>query len=267
MAGNREEGEQHAHIIGQLVGYHFENSVHLAGVLDDPQQLRERGAVYLGRYLRSVATQTPVLLLLEDLHWADDSSLDVLNQLVRSLADQPVMVLGVARHRLLERRPHWGEGQAFHHQIALAPLSNRDSRHLVEEVLQKLPEIPDALEEMIVTHAEGNPFYMEELVKMLVEQGVLVPEGAQWQVVEERLADIQVPSTLMGVLQARLDGLAREEKRLLQQASVVGRVFWDRTLTHIGANGNSAVQDRGDRRDSRRIARSGAHLPAGDLRV
>jgi predicted ATPase/class 3 adenylate cyclase len=235
--GAAAEFEQQAHIVGQLLGYDFRDSPHLSGLWSDPAQLRDRAWLYMLRYFQAVAARTPVLILLEDLHWADDSSLDTLNQLALRLEASSVILVATTRHVLLERRPHWGEGQDFHRRLYLAPLSKRDSRRLLAEVLQNVPQIPDALLELVVTNAEGNPFYVEELVKMLVEEGVILPGEEVWQVAEQRLAEIQVPGTLMGVLQARLDGLPGAEKVVLQQASVVGRVFWDRVLEHINTAG------------------------------
>ena len=101
-------------------------------------------------------------------------------------------------------------------------------------MLKKLPEIPAALRELLTSSAEGNPFYMEELLKMLIDQGA-VETGEPWKVNAERLVVTQVPPTLTGVLQARLDGLPAPEKRALQQASVVGAVFWDQALAAVEA--------------------------------
>src|SRR5262249_23484290 len=86
---------------------------------------------------------------------------------------------------------------------------------------------------LIVSRADGSPFYVEELIKMLIEDGVIVTGAEQWQIRMERLAEIRVPPTLTGVLQARLDGLPPPERETLQQASVVGRVFWSNALEHL----------------------------------
>jgi tetratricopeptide (TPR) repeat protein len=94
-------------------------------------------------------------------------------------------------------------------------------------------EIPAELRELVVEGAEGNPFYVEELIKMLVEEGVILKEEEAWRIEPERLAHIEVPPTLAGVLQARLDSLPPQERTVLQQASVVGRLFWDRIVAYI----------------------------------
>jgi ABC-type oligopeptide transport system substrate-binding subunit len=232
-----------AHFIGHLVGLELGDSPHLADVRDDPQQLRNQGLVHLADYFEGMVGQFPVLILLEDLHWADDSSLDALNHLALALREQPLMIVGTARLELFERRPRWGEGQSFHSRLALEPLSKWDSRELVAEILQKVTEVPQALRDLIVAGAEGNPFFIEELVKMLVDDGVIVKGEEEWRVFPSLLAGVRVPPTLNGVLQARVDRLPPEERTVLQQASVVGRLFWDRAVARISASTGEGIDE------------------------
>ncbi|MFX1265944.1 MAG: ABC transporter substrate-binding protein, partial [Promethearchaeota archaeon] len=240
--GNRADSHAAAHYLGHLAGLEFGDSEHLAGALDDAQALRDRALAYLAECFKGMATQLPVLILVDDLHWADDSSLDALNHLSLALRDQPVMIACTARPPLFERRPHWGEGQPFHSRLALRPLSKWDSRRLVVEILQKLPEVPRALRDLIVAGAEGNPFYIEELVKMQIEDSVIVKEEERWRLDPARLAKVRVPESLTGVLQARLDRLPPEERIVLQQASVVGRLFWDRAVARIRESTGKALE-------------------------
>jgi class 3 adenylate cyclase/tetratricopeptide (TPR) repeat protein len=240
-----EESEKQVHIIGQLLGYGFQDSPHLEDIMGNPQQLRDQALMYLASFFKSLAEKRPILVLLEDLHWADEASLDALNELAMEMKNQPVLILATTRHGLFERRPHWGEGQAFHRRILLEPLSKRESRNLVAEVLQRVQDVPETLSELVVGNAEGNPFYVEELVKMLVEDKVIIREDPHWRVETSRLEEVHVPPTLTGVLQARLDGLPEEERRALQGASVVGRVFWDKILEHINGSQENRITDRG----------------------
>ena len=229
------EGQMRAHILGQWLGFDFSTSQHLKGVLNDPEQLRNRGLMYLGEYFQGLCSQGPVVVFLEDIHWADDSSLDALNWLGERLHHKRLLFVSAARHSLLERRPYWGEGLAYHHCLELEPLSRRECHQLVGEILKLADQVPAELFELVVEGAEGNPFYVEELVKMLVEDGVVIKGEETWQVIPNRLSEIKVPPTLAGVLQARLESLPAEEQQVLQQASVVGRLFWDRVVAHIQA--------------------------------
>jgi class 3 adenylate cyclase/tetratricopeptide (TPR) repeat protein len=233
--GEGDEGQMRAAILGQWLGFDFSTSPHLQGVLTDPEQLRNRGLMYLGEYFKGLCAQAPVVVFLEDIHWADDSSLDALNWLGERLTYVPLLFVCAARHSLLERRPYWGEGLTYHHHLDLEPLSKRESHQLVGEILKLAENVPPELFELVVEGAEGNPFYVEELVKMLVEDGVVVKGEEAWQVLPARLSEIKVPPTLAGVLQARLESLPPEEQRVLQQASVVGRLFWDQVVAHIQA--------------------------------
>jgi tetratricopeptide (TPR) repeat protein len=120
-----------------------------------------------------VVAEDPAVILLEDIHWADDSSLDLVLHLAAALPAAPLLVVAVARPVFFERRPGWGEGETAFQPITLRPLSKRASRALVEEILQRVDNIPADLRDLIVDAAEGNPFYVEEMVKMLIDQGVI----------------------------------------------------------------------------------------------
>jgi predicted ATPase len=228
-----ESSQMRAHFIGQLLGYDFRKSPHLRAVLDDAKQIRNRALIYLGDYCKAVAATEPTLILLEDIHWADDGSLDALNHLARTTQQARLLMVCTARPTLFERRPHFGEAQPSHTRLALYPLSKRGSRRLFEEIMQRTPEVPEALRELVVSGADGNPFYIEELIKMLIQDGVIVKGDPDWRIESGRLASIRVPPSLMGILQARLDGLPADERTILQRASVVGRRFWDSTVERI----------------------------------
>jgi ABC-type oligopeptide transport system substrate-binding subunit/class 3 adenylate cyclase len=241
--GEDENSQAAAHLIGHLLGFEIGESTHLEAVQDDAQRMRDQALAHLVDYFKGMAGQLPVLILLEDLHWADDSSLDTLNHLSQALTGQPLMVVGAARPALFERRPHWGEGQPFHIRLELQSLSKWDSRRLVAEILQRVPEVPQVLRDLIVAGAEGNPFFIEELIKMLVEDGVIVKGEEEWRVAPDRLAGLRVPPTLTGVLQARVDRLPLEERAILQQASVVGRLFWDRAVARINESAEEGIDE------------------------
>jgi predicted ATPase len=106
---------------------------------------------------------------------------------------------------------------------------------MVESILKKAPSLPQALRELIVGDAEGNPFYIEEIIKMLIDQKVIVPGRPEWHIEADRLAAARLPPTLTGVLQARLDGLPPIERAVLQRASVIGRVFWDSGVERLSS--------------------------------
>ena len=224
-----------AELIGELVGFDFSSSPAVAALLGSPN-FGELATAYLVAYFRSILAHQPVLIVLEDLQWADDSSLDLVRHLVDEIPDAPLFVAGAARPEFYERRPHWGEGLEAYSTLELKPLSKRASRALVNEILQRVQVIPGELRELVVKGAEGNPYYVEELLKKLIEEGVIERGDGLWSVNLERLAEVQVPTTLTGILQARLDSLPAAERAVLQRGSVVGRLFWDNLVEELSAD-------------------------------
>jgi ABC-type oligopeptide transport system substrate-binding subunit len=259
VLGGAGQGKAQAHVIGHILGFDFSHSEHLHGVRDDPQALRDEAVAHMRQFFAGNAKLDETVLFLEDLQWADDSSLDVVNHLAEALGEQRLLIVCAARPALFERRPHWGEGQTFHARLELEPLSRRDGRRLVADILQKVDAVPNTLRDLIVSSAEGNPFFIEELIKMLIEDQVIITGDEDrvivrgdedagigtgeeaWRLEPDRLAQVRVPESLTGVLQARLDRLPPQERTILQQASVVGRLFWDRAVAHIRSSGSAAT--------------------------
>jgi class 3 adenylate cyclase/tetratricopeptide (TPR) repeat protein len=227
-----DAAEAHAHLLGHVIGIEYRESRHIKGILSDPKQIRNRALHAAAQMFRRVSATdgSPVMLELEDLHWADNESLDFLNYLAEVNRDVAMLIVSFARPTLFERRTDWNSTEGIHQRVDLAPLGKDMSRLLASELLKKLPEIPGALRELVTGGSEGNPFYMEELVKMLIDQGAIQTGQEQWVLNPARLLSTQVPLTLTGVLQARLDGLPVAERQTLQEASVIGQIFWDRAL-------------------------------------
>jgi len=241
-----DAAEGHAHLLGHLIGIDFTTSRHVHGIVDDRLQIRSRGVHAAVRVLRRLAATggTPLVLQLEDVHWADGESLDFIDHLADVGADIPLLVVGVARPTLFERRPVPVSDRAARERIDLAPLDEAASGRLAGELLKEMTDIPASLRERLTRSAEGNPFYMEELVRMLVDQGAIDVRGAEgsgWRLDATRLVTARLPTTLIGIVQARLDELEPDERLALQQASVIGTVFWDRTLAALDARAPLAL--------------------------
>ena len=234
-----DEADEQIALLGHLIGLDYSKSPPVAGILGDGKQLRQRAFQVAARYfglLNAVDGGPVLLLLLEDLHWADEGSLDFVEHLAGACAHQPVLLLCTARPALFERRAGWGEALAAHRRIDLTALAQSQSRELVDALLSRIDAPPPMLRELIIGGAEGNPFYMEELTQMLIDDGAIRTDGERWSVATERLLQVRVPATLTGVLQARIDSLPAIEKRALQQASVIGHVFWDEALAQLQAD-------------------------------
>ena len=176
------------------------------------------------RFLEALAERHPLVLVLEDLHWADDGLLDFVDELMDWLPDVPMLVVGTARPELLERRPSWGGGQLNSSTIGLRPLSTNDTARLISHVLDR-PLLPADIQQALLERAAGNPLFAEQFAQLYLDLGSA-----------ENLA---LPETLQGILAARLDGLSIDEKALLQDAAVVGKVFWVGALRGERARGEA----------------------------
>jgi class 3 adenylate cyclase/tetratricopeptide (TPR) repeat protein len=175
------------------------------------------------RFFEALAEQGPLVLVFEDLHWADDSLLDFVDHLVDWASGVPVLVVCTARPELLARRPGWGGGKTNAVALSLSPLSDEDTARLVAALLERAV-LPAEAQAALLARAGGNPLYAEEYSRMLAERGVE--------------AELELPETVQGIIAARLDGLTPEEKELLQDAAVLGKVFW------LGAVAAISGQDR-----------------------
>ena len=230
-------GERQAQLIGHLSGLDFGDSPHIRGL--DPRSLRDQAYAAFRAYLRAVAAPAhTTLLLVEDLHWADDGSLDLLQHLISHAAELPLALVMSSRPALLTRRPDWGESANL---LTLAPLAAAHSDELAQALLQRVDALPAKLLELIVTRAEGNPYYMEELVRRLIDDGVIRTDGPRWTVQAAQLNSLRLPTTLVGLLQARLDALPAAARHAARQASIIGHVFWDDALHTLDSDAPQAL--------------------------
>jgi class 3 adenylate cyclase len=182
-----------------------------------PLAARERLHDSWAEFLQELAEERPAVVLVEDAHWAEDDLLDLLDSFVAQV-EGPLLMLATARPELLERRPAW-------HRWALALEALREAT--AGELLDGLvgAELPQRLRNAIVERAEGNPFFVEELLSTLIDRGVLQRQNGGWTFAELP-EGFEVPDTVQAVLAARIDLLPAAEKAALQAAAVIGRVFW-----------------------------------------
>jgi predicted ATPase/class 3 adenylate cyclase/DNA-binding SARP family transcriptional activator len=193
------------------------------GSLDPRERYRELVEAWRA-LLASLARRAPVVAVVEDLHWADPTMLDVLDELAERL-DGPIFFLCTARPDLLGIRPDWGGGRRSFSSLPLDPLGSDESARLVS-LLPGVGELPEDVRRRILERAGGNPFFLEEIVRHLIDEGFLVWERERWQA-RTGIDRIEIPDNVQAVLLARLDLLAPDERRVAQRGAVVGRVFWD----------------------------------------
>jgi tetratricopeptide (TPR) repeat protein/class 3 adenylate cyclase len=228
-----------ADVMGHWLGFDFSGSEAVTGLLGS-RSFRQQAQADLCRVFGSLATR-PVVLFLEDLHWADDSSLDLLEYLAGEVPNRQLMFVCLARPSLFERRKDWGAEHPAFARLHLEPLTESQCRDLVDEILKRMDAIPEGLRELVTRSAQGNPFYVEELILLLVDKGVILAGEERWQVDAEKLSKVELPETLSGILRARLDCLPSKERLLLQCASVVGRQFWGAAVAELSASKTEAL--------------------------
>jgi class 3 adenylate cyclase/tetratricopeptide (TPR) repeat protein len=199
-------------------------------------------------FLEGIASRRPLVLVFEDLHWADDALLSFIEHLVDWSTDVPLLVVCTARPELFERRADWGGGKRNSTTISLSPLGSEDTARLVAALLEQAV-LPAETQERLLEHAGGNPLYAEEFVRMLGDQGGLN------RTFHDR--DIRVPDTVQALIAARLDTLAPERKALLQNAAVIGKVFWGGAAASMSGADESSV-----RADLHELARKELVRPA-----
>lgn len=175
------------------------------------------------RFLERLAARYPLTVILEDVHWADDGLLDFVEH-TADWAQGPILLVALARPELFDRRPHWGGGKRNATSLYLDPLSARESEAMLGDLLSG--DVDPGLVRTITERSEGNPLYVEEIVRKLIDDGVLrATEAAKWEVAKP-VGDVELPRSVQALIAVRIDSLPEDEKAALQDAAVVGRVFW-----------------------------------------
>jgi predicted ATPase len=224
--------------LGHLLGLKLEEDMAARVKYLDGPALQAKYISAYKRMLEMVAKQDPTVIVCEDIHWADPSSIELGLQVLSIVAQVPLVVVFVSRPdkdsagwKLISQSKDIPGAGAI--ELHLAPLSENDSRVLVNNLLE-IEALPESLRKLILAKAEGNPFFVEEVIRMLIDRGGITRDAERntWTVTRE-ISNIEIPDTLQGVLTARIDRLPEEAKRTLQIAAVIGRKFQVRVLEKV----------------------------------
>ena len=232
-----QSNEYKAHFIGHLIGMDYSDSPHLADMLEDPQQIIEHAITYVQHWLEVAQSNTgfPIVIIVENVQWADDQSLAMLQHLAAQTINLPLLVLITARPTFYDNQPDWGDALPYHQRLDLAPLSDRAMNLLVAELLRNVPDLPREFVQQIVLHAAGNPSYVWGYVRLLIEDEVIVPGPDQWDIHLSHLDDAATLLSLTEVITTRLQRLQPYALRVLEWAAVIGQTFWDRAVVDMVA--------------------------------
>jgi class 3 adenylate cyclase/tetratricopeptide (TPR) repeat protein len=183
------------------------------------------------KFLEAVATTKPLIVVIDDVQWAEPTMLDLIDHVADWSREAPILFLAIARPELLDARPHWGGGKLNATTILLEPLGSADATELIANLVDDA-ELAKTVQQRIGETAEGNPLFVEELVAMLVDQGVLRRENGGWRAADE-LHTVSVPPSISALVAARLDHLEPLERDLIGRASVVGKIFQRSAVTEL----------------------------------
>ncbi|MGH2654271.1 MAG: adenylate/guanylate cyclase domain-containing protein, partial [Actinomycetota bacterium] len=176
------------------------------------------------RLLEALAERNPLVVVFDDIHWGEATFLDLVEYMAGWSTEAPILLLCLARPELLDARSAWGAAVADHTSIRLEPLTDEESERLIDNLLGRAP-LEEDVRARIRSTAEGNPLFVEEILRMLVDEGLLRRDDGRW-VAAGDLSSIAIPPTIGALLAARLEQLSMEERAVIQRAAVVGKVFW-----------------------------------------
>jgi class 3 adenylate cyclase/tetratricopeptide (TPR) repeat protein len=197
-----------------------------------PEEAAEPGSVdelarAWPRFATAYAAAGPAIWVFEDMHWAGEPAVEMLTQLA-TRTEGPLLIVATARPEFAEDHPGFGPGGHDVVAISLRPLTETQSNDLVDRLLE-VAELPETLRGQIIAKADGNPFFVEEILQRLIDEGALERDGEQWRATES-IGAVRIPDSVQALLAARIDALQPDERRVLQEAAVVGRIFWAASL-------------------------------------
>jgi len=201
-------------ILGLTLGLDVAGGLH-------PLAARDRFQDAWVEFLDEIVAERPTVILIEDVHWGEEQLLDLLERLVHDTRG-PLLLVATGRPELLEQRPGWG-ARVRGTTVELEALSSEEAVRMLDELLGGT--LPAGLREVVVQRAEGNPFFVEELLGTLIDSQLLERQNGSWRLADLP-SDFAVPDTVQAVVAARMDLLEPDEKEALQAASVIGRIFW-----------------------------------------
>jgi len=210
----------------------------LAG-LPAPEAAREENFAAWRAFAELLSEDRPSVLVFEDLHWADETLLQFVEYLASYTDGVPLLLVATARPELYERAPGWAASARNLARVNLAPLGPAETGRLIGNLLGSAV-LPAAVQQAILDRVGGNPLYAEQFVRLLQDQNILTRAGARWRL--EPDAEIPLPPGVQGLIAARLDTLTAERKRLLQDAAVLGKVFWAGAVAELGSHDEAEVR-------------------------
>ena len=214
------------HFVGSFVGLDYPPTPFLRAVTENPKHHTEIARTALRRFIELDAAQSPLVLVLDDMQWADSDTLGLVSEIVTGLGGSPVVLLTAARPDMLVHASGWGEGAVDHERIDLRNLEPDDAEQMFRNLLARVKDVPEDTAQAAVEMTGGNPAFLEQLVRLFFDNGTIDTRSPVWRLDPDKAAETELPISIEEAIEARIAALENDERDLLEKAAVFGNVFW-----------------------------------------
>jgi tetratricopeptide (TPR) repeat protein len=221
-----EQVSEMLHFIGGFIGLDYPPTAFLRAVTENPAQHAEIARTALRRFIEADAGHSPLVLVLDDMQWADRDTLGLVSELVTGLGGSPVVLITAARPDMLVHASGWGEGAVDHERIDLRNLEPDDAEQMFRNLLARVKDISEETAQAAVEQTGGNPAFLEQLVRLFFDNGTIDTRQPVWRLDPDRAAETELSISIEEAIEARIAALENDERDLLEKAAVFGNVFW-----------------------------------------
>ncbi|HEY4179877.1 MAG TPA: tetratricopeptide repeat protein [Kofleriaceae bacterium] len=221
-----EQVAEMLHFLGGYVALDFPPTPFLRAVAESPKQSHDIARTVLRRFIELDAAATPLVIVLDDMQWADGETLSLVKDLANGLGGSRVVLIAAARPEMLVHATGWGEGAIDHERIDLRNLESDVAEQMFRNLLSRVAEIPEDTAELAIEMTGGNPAFLEQLVRLFLDNGTIDARGAVWRLDPDKAAETELPISIEEAIEARIAALENDERELLEKAAVFGNVFW-----------------------------------------
>ena len=214
------------HFLGGYVGLDFPPSPFLRVLAENPRQKEEIARTVLRRFIEVDAAKSPVVIVFDDMQWADDDTLRIVSDLASGLGGSPVVIIAATRPEMLVRSPGWGGGAIDHERIDLRNLEADEAEAMFRNLLLRCGTVLDDIAQAAVEMTGGNPSFIEQLVRLFLANGTIDATGSIWKLDPDKAAATELPISIEEAIEARIAALERDEREVLEKGAVFGNVFW-----------------------------------------
>jgi tetratricopeptide (TPR) repeat protein len=229
------------HFLGGYVGLDFPPSPFLRVLAESPRQKEDIARTVLRRFIEVDAAKSPIVIVLDDMQWADDDTLKIVSDLASGLGGSPVVIIAATRPEMLVRTPGWGGGAVDHERIDLRNLEPDEAEAMFRNLLLRCGTVLDDIAQAAVEMTGGNPSFIEQLVRLFLANGTIDATGPLWKLDPDKAAATELPISIEEAIEARIAALERDEREVLEKAAVFGNVFW--TSAVVALTRQEAVRD------------------------